>query len=151
MKRIALLITALLVSLTAFAQVGRYKNINLLYPGYSFKFDTATGELWVVHYENEAEMIMEEEISPKQSHNSRQTGRYEFRRTRHIGTYQIFDTVTGNYTNVKWKPKTKDGTDVDEEIGNAVSTAVDQLRNLLDSTKVKIDSIRMSRHQADTL
>ena len=66
MKRIALLITALLVSLTAFAQVGRYKNINLLYPGYSFKFDTATGELWVVHYENEAEIIMEEEISPKQ-------------------------------------------------------------------------------------
>ncbi|MBR5063905.1 MAG: hypothetical protein IKX05_04225, partial [Bacteroidales bacterium] len=95
MKKIAVILLALVLALPAFAQVGRYKNIKLLYPGYSLKLDTATGELSAIHYDNETEATIEEVISQKLSNNHRQIGRYEFRRTGHVGTYQIFDTSTG--------------------------------------------------------
>lgn len=93
MKKIILILLAIVLTLPAFAQVGRYKNIRVWYPGYSLKLDTATGELSAVHYDKEQDKTLEEVISKKLSHNHRQIGRYEFRRTNHIGTYQIFDTT----------------------------------------------------------
>ena len=43
MKRFVILLLAILVASPVFAQVGRYKNIKVMYPGYSLKLDTATG------------------------------------------------------------------------------------------------------------
>ena len=108
MKRIALLIVALLISITSFAQVGRFKNIPTLYSGYSLKLDTATGALSAVHYDNATGDVSEEVISAKKSSDVKQVGRFEFRRTEYIGTYVIFDSATGKYTNVKWQPKRKE-------------------------------------------
>ena len=137
MKRITLIIAAVLITVTASAEVGRYKNINVFYPGYTLRLDTATGELTAVHYDNETEEMKEEVISPKQSHNAHQTGRYEIRRTRFIGTYQIFDTSTGKYTNVKWKPLDERGEEVSADIESAVNTVIDKLRNALDKLEEK--------------
>ena len=113
MKKLIFILLALILTLPAFAQVGRYKSIRVWYPGYSLKLDTATGELSAVHYDKELEQTLEEVVSKKLSHNQRQIGRYEFRRTRQIGTYQIFDTSSGKYTTVKWAPKNKDGAEAD--------------------------------------
>jgi len=41
MKRFLIIALALILTLPAFAQVGRYKDIKVLYPGYTLKFDTA--------------------------------------------------------------------------------------------------------------
>ena len=60
MKRILILTIAIVLSLPVFAQVGRYKNIKVMYPGYSLKLDTATGELSSVHYDNDSDLIFEE-------------------------------------------------------------------------------------------
>lgn len=147
MKRIAILIAALLIGVTAFAQVGRYKNLNLLFPGYSLKLDTATGELWAVHYDDDAEVNIEEQILEKQSHNHKQVGRYELRRTKKIGTFQVFDTSSGNYVTVKWKPKDKDGVEIDQSIENTILNVVDHLRDALDSVKT---SIVESREEEET-
>ncbi|MBO4719585.1 MAG: TonB family protein [Prevotella sp.] len=111
MKRITLLIAALLITIASFAQVGRFKNIPTLYSGYSLKLDTATGALSAVHYDNATGDVSEEVISAKKSSDVKQVGRYEFRRTEYIGTYVIFDSATGKYTNVKWQPKRKESTD----------------------------------------
>lgn len=141
MKKIAILLAALLISVTAFAQVGRYKNLNLLFPGYSLKLDTATGELWAVHYDDEAEVNIEEQILDKQSHNHKQVGRYELRRTKKVGTFQVFDTSDGKYVTVKWKPKDKNGTDIDQSIENTLITVVDHLKDALDSVRTSIGKI----------
>ena len=50
MKRIIILLTALLIAVTAVAQVGRYQNIRVLYPGYSLRFDTSTGKYTTVKW-----------------------------------------------------------------------------------------------------
>ena len=42
MKELVLILLAIALTLPAFAQVGRYKNIRVWYPGYSLKLDTAT-------------------------------------------------------------------------------------------------------------
>lgn len=131
MKRILILLIALLFTLPAVAQVGRFKNIKVLYPGYSLKLDTATGELSAVHYDDEADMLLEEVISAKKSRSHKEIGRYEFRRTRKIGTYQIFDTASGEYTTVKWSPKNKNGEEIGVEIDTVMSTVVEGLKNLL--------------------
>ena len=128
MKKIVIIILAILFSLPAFAQVGRYKNIRLMYPGYYLKLDTATGELSAIHYDKEVDKTLEEIISKKQSHNQRQMGRYELRRTNHIGTYQIFDTSSGNYTTVKWAPTRKNGEKVGIDIDSLVSNAAEGLK-----------------------
>lgn len=131
MKRIIILLVTLMVVTPAFAQVGRFKNIKVVYPGYSLKLDTATGELTAVHYDDDSEILTEEIILKKQSHNHRQIGRYEFRRTRHIGVYQIFDTGSGNYTTVKWRPKDADGKEIEADINSAVNDMVDGLKKFL--------------------
>lgn len=105
MKRFSVILLALLLSLAASAQVGRFKNIPVLYPGYSFKFDTATGTLSAVKFDSESGETVEEIISKKKSNDTKQVGRYEFRRTFTPGTYRIFDTSSGKYTTVKWEPK----------------------------------------------
>jgi len=137
MKKIVLIIAAVLICFSASADVGRYKNINVFYPGYSLRLDTATGELTAIHYDNQTEAAKEEVISPKQSHNIHQIGRYEFRRTRYIGTYQIFDTSTGKYINVKWKPLDEKGEEVSADIESAVNTTIDKLRGVLDKLEEK--------------
>ena len=123
MKRIVIILLAVMLSLPAFAQVGRYKNIRIWYPGYSLKLDTATGELSAVHYDAEQEKTLEEVISKKLSHNHRQIGRYEFRRTNHIGIYQIFDTTSGKFTTVKWTPKNKDGENIGVDLDSLMKNA----------------------------
>lgn len=128
MKKIAVILLALVLALPAFAQVGRYKNIKLLYPGYSLKLDTATGELSAIHFDNDTETTIEEVISQKLSNNHRQIGRYEFRRTGHVGTYQIFDTSTGEYTTVKWNPVNKDGEKVGVDLDSLISNAAESLK-----------------------
>lgn len=131
MKKLIIILLTLLLTLPVFAQVGRYKNIRVWYPGYSLKLDTATGELCAVHYDAEQEKTLEEVISKKLSHNQRQIGRYEFRRTRQIGTYQIFDTSTGKYTTVKWTPKNKDGENIGVDIDSLLKNAGDGIKRFL--------------------
>ncbi len=144
MKRIVVLILALILMLPAQAQVGRYKNIRLLYPGYSLKLDTATGQLWAVHYDSEAEVNIEEVILKKQSHNGNQTGRYELRRTRQIGTYQVFDTSGGDYVTVKWTPKGKNGEPVEASVDSALNAISDGVKKMLKGLEESIDSMRES-------
>ncbi|MBO4634020.1 MAG: hypothetical protein J5669_01470 [Bacteroidales bacterium] len=123
MKKLVLFLLAIVLTLPAFAQVGRYKNIRVWYPGYSLKLDTATGELSAVHYDKDQDKTLEEVISKKMSHNHRQIGRYEFRRTNHIGTYQIFDTTSGKFTTVKWTPKNKDGENIGVDLDSLMKNA----------------------------
>ncbi len=131
MKRIVLILLAILLTLPVFAQVGRYKNIRVWYPGYSLKLDTATGELSAVHYDSKQEKTIEEVISKKLSHKQRQIGRYELRRTKQIGTYQIFDTSSGNYTTVKWTPKNKDGENVGVDVDSLLKNAGEGIKRFL--------------------
>lgn len=131
MKRIVLILLAILLTLPVFAQVGRYKNIRVWYPGYSLKLDTATGELSAVHYDSEQEKTIEEVISKKLSHKQRQIGRYELRRTKQIGTYQIFDTSSGNYTTVKWTPKNKDGKNIGVDVDSLLKNAGEGIKRFL--------------------
>ena len=131
MKKLVLMILAIMFTLPAFAQVGRYKNIRIWYPGYSLKLDTATGELSAVHYDKELDQTLDEVISRKLSHNHRQIGRYEFRRTRQIGTYQIFDTASGKYTTVKWAPKNKDGEKIGVEVDSLMKNAGEGIKRFL--------------------
>lgn len=139
MKRILILLLALVLCAPVQAQVGRFKHIKVLYPGYSLKLDTATGELSAVHYDTESDMHWEEVISPKQSHNHRQIGRYEFRRTRKVGTYQIFDTATGTYTTVKWRPTDKDGKEIEVQVDSAMTTMVDGLKRFVKGVEEELD------------
>ena len=142
MKKLLILIAALIMVSPAFAQVGRYKNIKVVYPGYSLKLDTATGELSAVHYDNDSEMTTEEVILSMQSHNHRQIGRYEFRRTRHIGVYQIFDTASGNYITVKWRPRDADGQEIEADIDSAVNEMVDGLKRFLNKLEEGLDKVQ---------
>ena len=93
MKRYLILALALILTLPAFAQVGRYKDIKVLYPGYTLKFDTATGE----------------------------------------------------YTTVKWKPLDKNGKEVEADIDTAVTNAVESMKKILKGLEDKLD-----RTQKDT-
>ena len=131
MKRFVLILLAIALTLPAFAQVGRFKNIRVWYPGYSLKLDTATGELSAIHYDKDLEQTLEEVISKKLSHNQRQIGRYEVRRTRQIGTYQIFDTSSGKYTTVKWAPKNKDGENLGIDIDSLMKNAGEGIKRFL--------------------
>ena len=142
MKKLVIILLALLLTLPVFAQVGRYKNIRVCYPGYSLKLDTATGELCAVHYDAEQEKTLEEVISKKLSHNQRQIGRYEFRRTRQIGTYQIFDTSSGKYTTVKWTPKNKDGENIGVDIDSLLKNAGDGIKRFLKDLEEDLEKTR---------
>lgn len=142
MKKLVIILLALLLTLPVFAQVGRYKNIRVWYPGYSLKLDTATGELCAVHYDAEQEKTLEEVIFKKLSHNQRQIGRYEFRRTRQIGTYQIFDTSTGKYTTVKWTPKNKDGENIGVDLDSLMKNAGDGIKRFLKELEEDLEKTR---------
>lgn len=142
MRKIITLILAIFLMLPVSAQVGRYKNIKLLYPGYSLKLDTATGELSAVHFDDESEKTVEETLLKKQSHNARQVGRYELRRTKCLGTYEVFDTSSGEYTTVKWTPKGKNGEPIDANIDSALNTVSEGLKRMLKSLEEGIDKMR---------
>lgn len=149
MKRLVIIILALLLAIPSFAQVGRYKNYKTIYPGYSLKLDSATGELTAVHFDKETDAMVEEIISQRQSHNTHQVDRYEFRRTNRIGTFQIFDTSTGKYTTVKWAPKGLDGEEIKVGIDSAVSQAAEGIRRLLRELEESLDKTQESAR--DTL
>ena len=60
MRRILILLITIALTLPAAAQVGRYKSLKTIYPGYSLKFDTASGEYSTVKWapkEYEADRI----------------------------------------------------------------------------------------------
>ena len=145
MKRFLILALALVLTLPVFAQVGRYKDIKVLYPGYTLKFDTATAEVTAVRYDNDTDKVFEEVVSKKLSNDSSQIGRYDFRRTRRMGTYQIFDSVTGEYTTVKWKPLDNNGKEIEADIDTAVTNAVEKIKKILKGLEEKLD-----RTQKDT-
>ena len=145
MKRFLILALALILTLPVFAQVGRYKDIKVLYPGYTLKFDTATAEVTAVRYDNDTDKVFEEVVSKKLSNDSSQIGRYDFRRTRRMGTYQIFDSVTGEYTTVKWKPLDNNGKEIEADIDTAVTNAVEKIKKILKGLEEKLD-----RTQKDT-
>ena len=144
MKRIVILLLALALAMPAFAQVGRYKSIKIIYPGYSLKLDSATGELSAVHFDKETEVMVEEVISKKQSHNPRQIDRYEFRRTNRPGLYQIFDSSSGKYTTVKWAPKGMDGEEIKVGIDSAVNKAAEGIKRLLKELEESLDKAQDS-------
>jgi len=144
MKRIIVIIAAILLAIPAIAQVGRYKNIKTVYPGYTLKFDTATAELTVMHFDDETGSIQETVISKKQSHSHKQVGRYEFRRSARVATYQIFDTSTGEYTTVKWSPEGYDYESMDMQIDTLVSRTVDGIKRLLKGLEEGLDKIGTS-------
>jgi len=149
MKRFVLILLAIALTLPAFAQVGRFKNIRVWYPGYSLKLDTATGELSAIHYDKDLEQTLEEVISKKLSHNQRQIGQYEFRRTRQIGTYQIFDTSSGKYTTVKCAPKNKDGENLGIDIDSLMKNAGEGIKRFL--KELEEDLKRTEEAVSDTL
>ncbi|MCR5407563.1 MAG: hypothetical protein K6E61_00430 [Bacteroidales bacterium] len=144
MKKIIVIIAAIIMALPVFAQVGRFKNIKTVYPGYTLKFDTATAELTVMHFDDETGTIDETVISKKQSHSHKQVGRYEFRRSARVATYQIFDTSTGEYTTVKWSPDGYDYESVDTQIDTLVSRTVDGIKLLLKGLEEGIDKLGSS-------
>jgi len=78
-------------------------------------------------------------ISKKLSGDTSEIGRYEFRRTRRAGTYQIFDSVTGEYTTVKWKPLDSNGKEIEADIDTAVTNAVDKIKKILRNLEEKLD------------
>ncbi|MBO4756022.1 MAG: hypothetical protein J5519_04595 [Bacteroidales bacterium] len=45
-----------------------------------------------------------------------------------MGTYQIFDTSTGEYTTVKWNPVNKDGEKVGVDLDSLISNAAESLK-----------------------
>jgi hypothetical protein len=141
MKKIIVIIAAIVLTVPAFAQVGRYKNIKTVYPGYTLKFDTSTAELTALHFDDETGSIQETVISKKQSHSHKQVGRYEFRRSARVATYQIFDTSTGEYTTVKWSPEGYDYDSMDMKIDTLVSRTVDGIKRLLKGLEEGIDSL----------
>ena len=141
MKKIIVIIAAIIMALPASAQVGRFKNIKTVYPGYTLKFDTATAELTVMHFDDETGTIDETIISKKQSHSHKQVGRYEFRRSARVATYQIFDTSTGEYTTVKWSPEGYDYESVDNQLDTLVSRTVDGIKRLLKGLEEGLDKL----------
>lgn len=70
-----------------------------------------------------------------------QVGRYEFRRLRQLGTYQIFDTSTGKYTTVKWTPVDKDGKEIEASIDTAFANAKDKIRKALKSLEESLENL----------
>ena len=50
---------------------------------------------------------------------------------------KIFDTSTGKYINVKWKPLDEKGEEVSADIESAVNTTIDKLRGVLDKLEEK--------------
>ena len=144
MKKIIVIIAAIIMALPAFAQVGRFKNIKTVYPGYTLKFDTATAELTVMHFDDETGSIQEAVISPKKTHNHKQVGRYEFRRGARVATYQIFDTSTGEYTTVKWSPEGYDYDSMEMQIDTLVSRTVDGIKRLLKGLEEGVDKLGAS-------
>lgn len=137
MKKI-LIIFLLALTLPAAAQVGRYKSLKTIYPGYSLKFDTATGELAAMHLDDETGVMKEEIISEKQSHGHK-VGRYELRRSARIATYQIFDTSSGKYTTVKWSPKEYEAEKIGNQVDTAVTKTIDKIKRLLRGLEESLD------------
>ena len=130
MKKILTILLIIALSLPAAAQVGRYKSIKTIYPGYSLKFDTASGELAAMHLDEETGVMKEEIISRRLSHG-RKVGRYELRRGVRIASYQIFDTSTGEYTTVKWTPKEYEADQIGGQVDTAITKTVEKIRQLL--------------------
>ena len=62
-----------------------------------------------------------------------------------MGTYQIFDSVTGEYTTVKWKPLDNNGKEIEADIDTAVTNAVEKIKKILKGLEEKLD-----RTQKDT-
>lgn len=70
-----------------------------------------------------------------------QVGRYELRRTNHIGTYQIFDTSSGHYTTVKWAPTNKNGDKVGIDIDSLVSNTAESLKRFFKELELDLEGI----------
>jgi hypothetical protein len=143
MKKILTLLLILALSIPAAAQVGRYKSLKTIYPGYSLKFDTASGELTAMRLDEETGIMKEEIISEKQSHGNK-VGRYELRRSARLSTYQIFDTSTGEYTTVKWAPKEYETDKIGDQVDTAVSKTIDKIKRLLRGLEESLDDIGRS-------
>lgn len=140
MKKILIVLLVLSFALPAMAQVGRYKSLKTIYPGYSLKFDTATGELAVMSLDEETGIMKEEIISEKKSHGHK-VGRYELRRSVRIASYQIFDTSTGEYTTVKWAPKEYDAEKIGGQVDTAVSKTIDKIKHLLRGLEESLEDL----------
>ena len=141
MKKIIVIIAAIVVTVPEFAQVGRFKNIKTVDPGDTLKFNTATAELTAMYFDDETGTIRETVISKKQSHSHKQVGRYEFRRSARVATYQIFDTSTGEYTTVKWSPEGYDYDSMEMQVDTLVSRTVDGIKRLLKGLEEGIDKL----------
>lgn len=143
MKKILTLLLIIALSLPATAQVGRYKSLKTIYPGYSLKFDTASGELAAMRLDEETGMMKEEIISEKQSHGNK-VGRYELRRSARLTTYQIFDTSTGEYTTVKWAPKEYEADKIGDQVDTVVSKTIDKIKCLLHGLEESLEDLGRS-------
>ena len=143
MKKILTLLLIIALSLPATAQVGRYKSLKTIYPGYSLKFDTASGELAAMRLDEETGMMKEEIISEKQSHGNK-VGRYELRRSARLTTYQIFDTSTGEYTTVKWAPKEYEADKIGDQVDTVVSKTIDKIKRLLHGLEESLEDLGRS-------
>ena len=140
MKKILTILLIIALSLPAAAQVGRYKSLKTIYPGYSLKFDTASGELAAMHLDEETGLMKEEIISRRLSHG-RKVGRYELRRGVRIASYQIFDTSTGEYTTVKWTPKEYEADRIGDQVDTAVSKTIDKIKRLLHGLEESLEDL----------
>ena len=147
MKKILTILLIIALSLPAAAQVGRYKSLKTIYPGYSLKFDTASGELAAMRLDEETGMMKEEIISEKQSHGNK-VGRYELRRSARLATYQIFDTSTGEYTTVKWAPKEYEAEKIGGQVDTAVSKTIDKIKRLLHGLEESLEDLGRSRRDS---
>lgn len=104
MKRILAIMAIALLSLPVIAQTGRYKTISTPFSYYVLKADTATGAVYSVKFDLNAESVKETLIVEKKSSNANQAGRYELLKTKNSSSYVIFDTEMGTYSIFKWMP-----------------------------------------------
>lgn len=127
MKRL-LLFLVIFLSLPAFAQIGRYKSIPTEHYNYNLKLDTATGEVWSIHYRSADNTIEEKMVQDALSQETSQVGRYDLTATDSRNNYLLSDSATGKYVGIEWYPiscRSKVGAkDPSRSIGNVEAPVI---------------------------
>lgn len=94
----------ILLSLPAFAQIGRYKSIPTGHYNYTLKLDTATGAVWSVKFDSAKNATVEKKIL-EEKFKDYKAGRFDLITTDTKDHYLLLDSSTGKYTILDWQPE----------------------------------------------
>ena len=94
----------ILLSLPAFAQIGRYKSIPTGHYNYTLKLDTATGAVWSVKFDSAKNATVEKKILAEKFKDYK-AGRFDLITTDTRDHYLLLDSSTGKYTILDWQPE----------------------------------------------